>query len=89
MQARFLYGLYLARSGNSEAAAAQFREAVRIMPELVEARLNLGTALMALGRNSEALEQFEEVLKRSPTNITALRNLQLLRADGRIGTKDK
>jgi Tfp pilus assembly protein PilF len=72
MQAHFLYGLELGRAGQPAAAAEQFREAVRIMPDLVEARLNLGMALANEGNYSEALSQFEEMLQRDPTNKLAL-----------------
>jgi Tfp pilus assembly protein PilF len=50
------------------------------MPELPEARLNLGVALMNQGSNAAALTQFEEVLRRSPTNTLAIKYIQALRA---------
>jgi Tetratricopeptide repeat len=53
---------------------------VRLMPDLLEARLNLGIALVNARRPDEALLQFETVLKRSPTNSVALRYVQKLRA---------
>ena len=80
VQARFLYGLHLARTGRTPEAAEEFREATRIMPALAEARLNLATALMRLGRNADALEQFETVLSQQPTNAAALQSVRALRA---------
>ncbi len=60
-------------------AAAQFREAVRIMPDLPEARLNLGMALENAGNYSEALEEFEKILEQKPSNALALNYVQALR----------
>jgi Flp pilus assembly protein TadD len=49
------------------------------MPDLVEARLNLGMALANEGNYSEALPHFEEVRQRDPTNTLALGYVQALR----------
>jgi hypothetical protein len=49
------------------------------MPELLEARLNLGIALSKANRNGEALEEFEQVLQRNPANALALEYIQTLR----------
>ena len=80
-QARFLHGLELGRQGNPATAAEEFRAAVKLMPELLEARLNLGIALVSLGQRDEALVQFDEVLRRNPTNALALRYTQTLRSE--------
>ncbi|HOW67692.1 MAG TPA: tetratricopeptide repeat protein, partial [Verrucomicrobiota bacterium] len=53
-------------------------EAIRLMPDLIEARLNLGIALLKQGLAAEARNQFEEVLRRNPTNVVALRQLEAL-----------
>jgi tetratricopeptide (TPR) repeat protein len=58
---------------------AHFREAVRIMPNLAEARLNLGVALENQGSNAEALEQFQKVLEQNPANAMAASHAQTLR----------
>ncbi len=79
MEAHFRYGLELGRDGNAADAAGQFREAVRIMPDLPEARLNLGMALENEGNYSEALEQFEKILEQNPSNAMALAEEQVLR----------
>jgi tetratricopeptide (TPR) repeat protein len=49
------------------------------MPELLEGRLNLGIALMNQKRYREALEEFEQVIQRSPTNALATQYIQALR----------
>jgi tetratricopeptide (TPR) repeat protein len=49
------------------------------MPDLAEARLNLGMALENAGNYSEALAQFDKVLEQNPTNVVALNNAQALR----------
>jgi hypothetical protein len=46
---------------------------------LLDARLNLGIALAGQNR-TEALALFEEVLRQNPTNATALKYVQQLRA---------
>ena len=65
--------------------------ALQVVYQLVEARLNLGVGLENLGLKSEAIEQFREVLRRSPTNAFALRKLEQLQAESRpvvpAGTK--
>jgi len=53
---------------------------VRLLPDVVEARLNLGMALMNSGRRAEALREFEAVLARQPGNEIALQNAARLRA---------
>jgi len=76
-EAHLLHGLVLGRRGQIAAATEQFREAVRLKPDLLEARVNLGIALMRQNP-AAALEQFEEVLRRSPTNATARKYVQQL-----------
>lgn len=47
---------------------------------LMNARLNLGVALANVGRNPEAVTQFEQILQTNPTNAIALHYVQALRA---------
>jgi predicted Zn-dependent protease len=68
----------LGKSGRPALAARQFREAVRLMPEIVEARLNLGIALYEAGNFAESRQELEEVAARSPTNALAQKYLTLL-----------
>jgi tetratricopeptide (TPR) repeat protein len=86
VQARFLHGLELGRENKPAEAAEDFRTAVKLMPDLLEARLNLGIALVNLGQRDEALAQFDEVLRRSPTNALALRYTQSLRSQSSAGS---
>jgi Flp pilus assembly protein TadD len=69
----------LGRDGRASDAVTQFREAVRIMPNMPEARLNLGISLVDAGNYSEALVEFEKVLQQDPTNAKALQYAQALR----------
>jgi len=77
--AHFLYGLELGKTGSATEAAEQFRDAVRIMPDFAEARLNLGVALANETNYSGALVQFEAVLKSDPSNAVALHYAQTVR----------
>ena len=58
----------------------QFAEAVRLKPDLIEARLNLGIALSNQHLNQQALDQFDEVLRRDSKNKVALTYVKILRA---------
>ena len=49
------------------------------MPNLTEARFNLGVSLVDAGNYSAALVQFEKVLGQDPTNAKALQYAQALR----------
>ena len=69
----------MGRDGKPADAAGQFREAVRIMPDLPEARFNLAMALVNEGDYSEALSEFDKVLEQHPTNAMALNYAQALR----------
>ena len=77
-QAHFLFGMELGKTGHAAPAAREFQEAVRLMPDVLEARLNLGIALFRQGQYSESLEQFEQVNARSPTNALAKHYLEIL-----------
>jgi len=77
-EAHLLHGMVLGRQGQIQDATGEFREALRLKPDLLDAELNLGVALA--GHNPvEALAHFEVVLRRSPTNATALKQARLLR----------
>src|SRR5208282_5876968 len=78
-QAHFLFGTELGRSNQAAQAVREFREAVRLMPEVIEARLNLGIALFRDQQWNESLNEFEQIAARSPTNALARRYLELLR----------
>ena len=78
-EAHFCLGLELGKDGDAAGAAAQFAEAVRLKPGLIEARLNLGIALSNQHLNQQALDQFKEVLRRDSKNKTALARAKILR----------
>ena len=78
--ARYNYGIGLARAGRTAEAAEEFGAVVRLRPDRVNARMNYGVALMRLGRADEAAAQFEEVLRIEPGNTDARRFLTELGA---------
>jgi tetratricopeptide (TPR) repeat protein len=86
-QAHFLFGMALGKSGQAIPAAREFREAVRLMPDVVEARLNLGIALFRDKQWNDSLSEFEQVAARSPTNALARHYLALLRQ--RLGPQEQ
>ena len=47
-------------------AIPEFQTAVRLRPDYLNARFNLGSALAMLGRIDEANQQFAEVLRLKP-----------------------
>ena len=78
MLAHFYYGTV---TDNANLSVREFREAVRLAPAeaQLQARLNLGIALDLAGNKTEAIAQFEDVLRRDPTNAVANLHLQSLR----------
>jgi len=58
-----------------EEAVAHFTEALRLKPDLTEARHNLGNAVQRLGRLEEAVSHYEEVLRLKPDFAEAHNNL--------------
>jgi tetratricopeptide (TPR) repeat protein len=63
LQARFVEGLELSRSGDIDGAADRFREVLRQEPRLAEPRLELGRILAETGQLDEAEEQVAEALR--------------------------
>ena len=68
----------LAMKNRWEEAAAVNQTIVRDFPEDIGSYNRLGKALSELGRNKEAQEAFRSVLKRSPNNSIAKKNLSRL-----------
>jgi len=52
-------------------AVENYRRALALDPDYVEARFNLGAALMARGEIAEAVRMFEEVIRRRPELVDA------------------
>jgi len=81
-QARYLLGVELAANEKLAEAAAQFKEVVRLRPDLAKAHFNLGVALGKQRQVEEALNEFITALRLSPTNHAArkyIETLQMLR----------
>ena len=77
-------GLEFLRQGKLEAAAIQLRTALQYKPDLLPARNALGSALLDLGCNGEAENEFRKVLQRDPDSFAGLDGLaQVLAADRR------
>ena len=68
----------LAMNNRWEEAVAVNQTIARDFPEDIGAYNRLGKALSELGRNKEAQEAFRSVLKRSPNNSIAKKNLSRL-----------
>lgn len=65
--ARYGRGTEQLDAGDDAGAAASLREAVRLVPDDVEAQMNLGRALHNLQRYDEALHAFERVIQTQPS----------------------
>ncbi|HSS75871.1 MAG TPA: tetratricopeptide repeat protein [Thermoanaerobaculia bacterium] len=77
-------GRVAAQAGRYQDAAEEFRRALAVRPESVEARVNLGSVLALAGDRSGATEQLKEALRLDPGNVTAHFNLGSLLADGGV-----
>jgi tetratricopeptide (TPR) repeat protein len=63
--------------GDDETAIAKYRELIRLRPDVVEVRANLGAALAHAGRYDEAIEQYQTALAKLPDNSALRLNLAL------------
>jgi protein O-mannosyl-transferase len=79
-------GMYIAHHnlGNAyllsnllEAAAAEFHTALKLRPDYVNARVNLGIAALRMGRVSDAVKYLAGAVQESPGNFAAQYNLGL------------
>jgi protein O-mannosyl-transferase len=68
-------GKYLDDAGDTAAAVAHFREAVRLKPDSAQARYNLGNLLLKTKSINEAVTQFAEGARLSPNDVQILLNL--------------
>jgi Flp pilus assembly protein TadD len=65
------------RSGDDTLAVAKYRELLKLRPDVVEARANLGAALAHLHRFDEAIAEYEQALAAAPDRIHIRVNLAL------------
>jgi len=63
------------RAGDLERAVALCQEGLQKYPKHLSSRVTLGWALLDLGRYDEARAELEQVLKRAPDNLAAIRGL--------------
>jgi len=79
-------GAALLRGGSLAEAAAQFKRALKIKPDYVDAHYNLGYALSRQGNLAGGIDQFAETLRLDPKNLKALNNMGVaLALQGRYG----
>jgi Tfp pilus assembly protein PilF len=72
---RLNFGAELLDRGRAEEAAAEFRTALAINPNFLEAQYNLGRAYVEMGRLGDAAIYFAQALDRDPTFAEAALNL--------------
>ena len=56
---------------------SKYQELIRLHPDIIEARANLGIALVSLGRFDEAIAQYRAALRQAPGNRDLRLNLAL------------
>jgi Flp pilus assembly protein TadD len=80
LEAQFAYrqAVELSRQGNYEVALHRLKQVVTAAPCFAKAFNEMGTCLIHLGRDSEALLKFEKALKEDPANQEASRNRSLM-----------
>jgi tetratricopeptide (TPR) repeat protein len=66
--------------GDWAAAAGEYREALRLQPDYPEARFALGNLLARTGRLSEAIAEYQEILRTHPDDALVRQNLEQARA---------
>jgi tetratricopeptide (TPR) repeat protein len=75
------------REGRADEAVNELRAVVADSPGMLDAWETLGTTLVRLGRETEAVAAFDEVVKRDPTSASA--HLALAKIHGLAGRRDK
>ena len=68
-------GVLAIQSKRYDAAIDWLRRATSIMPDDIEARINLAFALSAVGRSAEAVENYRQVIALAPTHADAHYNM--------------
>ena len=85
--AHYALGVFLMKTPHSEQAVGEFLEAVRLNPQFIDARNELGCLLAFQKRYQEALIQFLAILEMDPANQSALQNAGL--SYGELGNYSK
>jgi tetratricopeptide (TPR) repeat protein len=65
-------GLLELKRENVASALEEFRQAVTLNPDFIEARMNVGNIVLGFRKYDEAAEQFQAVLKMKPKNYDAV-----------------
>ncbi len=65
------------KSGDLEGAVKEYREFLKLQPDAIPIRSNLGAALAGLGRFDEAVVEYKKVLKEKPSSSGTRLNLGL------------
>ena len=73
--AHYNLGLARFRDGRLDEAIADYREALKIKPDYVEAQVNLGVALCERGQAAEAIVHYRRALEIKPDYVAAYNNL--------------
>src|SRR5680860_700412 len=68
-------GLVYYQMGRPQDACPLLEKSVRIAPNVVVNRINLGAVLQALGRHADSVEQFRFAAIKDPSNVLAHSNL--------------
>jgi tetratricopeptide (TPR) repeat protein len=76
LEVQFAYrqAVELSRQGNYEVALNRLKQVVTAAPRFAKAFNEMGTCLINMGRDIEALSKFEKALKEDPNNQEAYRN---------------
>ena len=78
---RLSLGAFYAQRGQLDSATTEYRAALRLAPELRQARLGLAVALSALGRTADAIRTLDSARARYPRDRDVLLGLALLSRD--------
>ena len=74
---RFQEALQAQRRGDTALAVSKYEDLLRVHPDMVAARVNLGVVLVSLGRLDDAISQYRAALREAPSNRDARFNLGL------------
>ncbi len=74
-EAHHLLGLVYCFTGMFDESIQELETSVRLNPDAVQPRLDLALTYSMLGYEPEAKREFEEVLRRDPTNEMAQRQI--------------